>query len=81
MSVKTRIIGLSVQGNAVVIQMGAGTNHGVTSAWKGAIVDSNDQPVPGGQVTLVRVDKHVTVGKVQLTPQQIRNTPFVRLEP
>lgn len=80
-TVKTRIIGMSLQSDAVVIQMGAGTNQGVTSTWKAVVVDANDQPVAGGQVTLVRVDKQVSVGRVQLLPDQIKSTPFVRFEP
>jgi hypothetical protein len=80
-AVKTRIVMVQVAGNGLRITFGAGANHGVTMAWKAMVVDDADVPVPGGAVTLVRVDKGWTAGTVMLTTQQVQNARFVRLEP
>jgi hypothetical protein len=39
----------------------------------------SEQPLAGGDVTVIRVDKGVTVGKVRLTTDQLAANARVRL--
>jgi hypothetical protein len=75
-----RIIGNNVQGSDVIITIGAGTNSGIQKGW-GAVVlrGDSDQPLAGGEVTVIRVDKGVTVGKVHLTTDQLSANSRVKL--
>jgi hypothetical protein len=42
---------------------------------------SSDSPLPGGEVTVVRVDKKATLGKVHLTLDQLESNSRVKLSP
>jgi hypothetical protein len=63
-----RVIATSVQGNEVIITIGAGFNAGVRNGWTAKLlrVDSDD-PLPGGKIKVIRVDKAVTVGRMRAT--------------
>jgi hypothetical protein len=75
-----RIIQNNVSGSDVIITIGAGTNSGVQKNWGANVLrGDSDQPLAGGEVTVIRVDKAVTVGKVHLTTDQIAANPRVRL--
>jgi len=75
-----RIIGNTVQGSDVIITIGAGTNSGVQKSWGAQVLRGDtDQPLAGGEVTVIRVDKGVTVGKVRLTTDQLASNSRVRL--
>jgi len=75
-----RIIGNTVQGSDVIITIGAGTNSGVQKTWGAHVLrGESDQPLAGGEVTVIRVDKGVTVGKVHLTTDQLAANARVRL--
>jgi len=75
-----RIIQNNVSGGDVIITIGAGTNSGVQKTWGASVLrGDSDQPLAGGEVTVIRVDKSVTVGKVHLTTDQIASNPRVRL--
>lgn len=75
-----RIIGNVVQGSDVVITIGVGTNSGVGKGWTAQVLrGDSDSPLAGGEVTVIRVDKAVTVGKVHLTTDQISSNSRVRL--
>ena len=77
-----RIIGNNVQGSDVIITIGAGTNSGVQKTWGAHVLRGDtDQPLAGGEVTVIRVDKGVTVGKVHLTTDQLSQNSRVRLSP
>ena len=75
-----RIIAKSIQGNEVIITIGAGSAQGVQQNWVGTVLrgDTNE-PLAGGGITVVRIDKGVTVGKVKLTADQLLQNPRVRL--
>ncbi|MDQ3367597.1 MAG: hypothetical protein M3680_19420 [Myxococcota bacterium] len=80
--VKARVIGNNVQGSDVIIQISAGLAQGVKKDWKGQVLrGDSDSPYAGGDVTLIRVDKNLTVGKVRLTTDQISANPYVKLSP
>jgi hypothetical protein len=75
-----RIIGNVVQGSDVVITIGVGTNSGVGKGWTAQVLrGDSDSPLAGGEVTVIRVDKGVTLGKVHLTTDQISANARVRL--
>jgi hypothetical protein len=78
--VVARIIGNAVSGQDVIITIGAGSNSGVQKDWTATVLrgDTN-QPLAGGEVTVIRVDKAVTVGKVRLTMDQLAANSRVRL--
>jgi hypothetical protein len=43
------------------------------------LTGTSDTALPGGQITVIRVDKAVTVGKVRLTQDQLSANPRVKL--
>jgi hypothetical protein len=78
---KARVIGLYVTGTGLELTIGAGANHGVTMRWRATMADAAGQAVPGGALTLVRVDSHITKGTIQWTAGQVQANPIVLLEP
>jgi hypothetical protein len=77
-----RVIGISVRNNGLDIVIAAGGNQGITATWKATIVDSQTgTPIPGGTITVFRVDPTTTRGHVLLSTAQLRSTPHVRFEP
>jgi hypothetical protein len=75
-----RIIGTSIQGTEVIVTIGAGSNSGIEPTWTAHVLSgATNQPLAGGEVKVIRVDKAVTVGKVHLTPDQLLANPRVRL--
>lgn len=84
-AVNARVIKTVVIGSKVEITLAVGQNAGVTTAWKATVValdpNGGQTPVPNGAVTLVRVDRGIAVGMIDLTVDEIRRAPYVRLEP
>jgi hypothetical protein len=75
-----RVINSSIQGSEVIVTIAAGTNSGVQSNWNAQVMrGDSDQPLAGGTITVIRVDKAVTVGKAKLTADQLLANPRVRL--
>jgi hypothetical protein len=75
-----RIIGNKVSGSDVVITIGAGTNSGVQDKWRATVLrGDSDQPLTGGEVTGLHVDKNVSSGKVHLSTDQLAANSRVRL--
>jgi hypothetical protein len=75
-----RIINSSIQGGNVIVTIGAGTNSGIATTWKATVLrGDSDQPLAGGDIDLVRVDRAVTIGKVRLTTDQLLSNSRVRL--
>jgi hypothetical protein len=77
--VTARVLRNEIQGNDTIITIAIGTKFGVTKDWTGVMVRDN-QPVPGGEVTIFRVTETFSVGKVHLTPDQLKNAT-VKLSP
>jgi hypothetical protein len=80
--VTARIINLRVQGRTVLITIAAGADQGITRDWTGHVLrgDSTSE-LDGGTVTLIRVAKRDTLGKVHLTTDQLSANPRVKLTP
>ena len=75
-----RIIGNNISGQDVIVTIAAGTNSGVQKSWGATVLrGDSDQPLAGGEVTVIRVDKGVTVGKVRLSTDQLAANSRVRL--
>ncbi len=75
-----RIIGSSIQGSEVIITIGAGSNSGIAPDWTAHVLSgTGNNPLAGGDIKVVRVDKAVTVGKTRLTADQLLANPRVKL--
>jgi len=71
-----------VQGTDVLITIAVGLDQGVGKTWHGHVLrGDSDTPMDGGEVTVIRVGKRETVGKVHLTTDQISSNPRVKLSP
>jgi len=79
-----RIIENKLQGSDVLITIAVGSDppNLVTKAWHGTVLQgTSETPLPGGQVTVVRVDETATLGKVHLTLDQLESNSRVKLSP
>jgi len=76
-----RVINTAIQGSELTVTIGAGSSSGIRSNWTAHVLSGNngEQPLAGGEIKVVRVDKAVTVGKVKLTADQLLANPRVRL--
>jgi hypothetical protein len=75
-----RIIGNSISGADLIITIGQGSASGVTKAWSATVLKGDtDEPLRGGDVQVIRVEKSLTVGKVHLTTDQLSTNSRVRL--
>ena len=80
--VTTRVLKNEVQGADTIITIGAGTNSGIQKTWRATVLRGDtDQPLSGGEVQIIRVDKAATVGKVKLTTDQIKANDRVKFSP
>jgi hypothetical protein len=75
-----RITKNTVSGADLIITIGQGTDGGVQKDWTATVLKgATDEPLRGGDVTVVRVEKTFTVGRVRLTPDQLSTNSRVRL--
>jgi hypothetical protein len=80
--VTARVIKTEIQQNDTIITIAAGTDQGVSKAWKGHVLRADsDSPMDGGDVIVIRVGKRETIGKAHLTTDQISANPRVKLIP
>jgi len=80
--VTTRVLKNEVQGSDTIITIGAGSNSGIQKGWRANVLrGDSDQPLSGGEVTIIRIDKAATVGKVKLTTDQIKANDRVKFSP
>jgi hypothetical protein len=80
--VTTRVLKNEVQGSDTIITIGAGTNSGIAKGWRATVLRGDtDQPLSGGEVQIIRIDKAATVGKVKLTTDQIKANDRVKFSP
>jgi hypothetical protein len=81
--VKGRVLKADVQGSDVIITIGVGTDQGVgKSGWSGKVLrGDSDVALSGGDVTIIKIDKRQTIGKVHLTTDQVNENPWVKLSP
>ena len=67
-----RVIKTEIQQNDTIITVAAGSDQGVSKTWKGHVLRGDSgSPMDGGEVTVIRVGKRETIGKVHLTTDQI----------
>jgi hypothetical protein len=77
-----RVIKTEVQGTEVLVTVAVGSDQGVAKGWTGRVLRGDtDNPLDGGDVTVIRVGKRETIGKVKLTTDQISTNPRVKLSP
>jgi hypothetical protein len=77
-----RVIKNEVQGSETLITIAVGEEQGVSKGWTGRVLrGDSDNPVDGGDVTVIRVGKRETIGKTRLTTDQISANPRVKLSP
>src|SRR3569623_1822287 len=77
-----RVIKTEIQQNDTIVTVAAGSDQGVSKAWKGHVLRGDSAtPMDGGEVTVIRVGKRETIGKVHLTTDQISANPRVKLIP
>lgn len=80
--VVTRVLKNEVQGTDTIITIGAGSNSGIAKGWRATVLRGDtDQPMSGGDVQIIRIDKGATVGKVKLTTDQIKANDRVKFSP
>jgi hypothetical protein len=79
-----RIVSKEVRGSETIVVVGVGKNQGVKKGWKAAVLKTADITagiVAGGEGTITDVDASTTKVSLRLSPDQISQTPFVRLSP
>jgi hypothetical protein len=79
-----RVVGREVEGGEIALRIGAGSDQGITKAWRAMIIsgpDLKDRPVPGGEVQIISVDKTRIRGKTKLTAGQVDANPYVKFVP
>jgi len=80
--VTARVVKQEVQGDGVVITVASGSAQGIGKGWKGTVLrGDSDQPLPGGDVVVVRIDKNVVIARVKLTSDQVTANPRVKFSP
>jgi hypothetical protein len=71
-----------VQGGDVVVTIAVGSDQGVGKGWTGRVLRGDSETaMDGGEVTVIRVGKRETIGKVKLTTDQVAANPKVKLSP
>jgi hypothetical protein len=77
-----RVIKAEVQGSDTLITIAVGEDQGVVKGWTGRVLrGDSDNPIDGGDVTVIRSGKRETLGKTHLTTDQINANPRVKLSP
>ena len=72
---------LTAEGNAL-LTVAVGSDNNVAKGWHGKVLrGDSDTPLDGGDVTVIRVGKRETIGKVHLTTDQVGANPRVKLSP
>jgi hypothetical protein len=80
--VTARVMKSDFQGGETIITIGAGKASGVAKGWRVYVLRGDtDSPLPGGEVSVVRIDNNFTVGKVRLTVDQLKANDRVKLTP
>jgi hypothetical protein len=77
-----RVIKTEIQGSDVLVTISGGSDQGVGKGWHGKVLRADtDSPLDGGDVSVIRVGKRETIGKVHLTTDQVGANPRVKLSP
>lgn len=80
--IKARVLKVDVSGGNVLVTLSAGSDMGVDRNWTGQVMRGDStSPLAGGKITIIRVDKTITVAKVPLTTDLVTANPIVILNP
>jgi hypothetical protein len=80
--IKARVIKVDVSGDTVIITLSAGSDMGVDKNWTGQVMRGDTlNPLVGGKITIIRVDKQRTIAKVPLTTDLVTSNPIVIMQP
>lgn len=77
--VRARVINIKVVGDQTAVTVSAGSLQGVDKTWSGHYIDNEGHSLPG-RLTVIRVDKSLSVWITDLTPDQLKQSSLVRLE-
>lgn len=79
---EARVVDLELSGNERIVTVLAGSEQGIGKTWRGAFVDrATNKPLAGGEVTIIRIDRRVTIVKTKLTAEQIRANKAIAFLP
>ena len=77
-----RIIATAVSGGEVIVTIGRGSDDQIARTWRAEVLrGDSDQPLLGGSVLVIRVDKRTVIGKVRLPKELLFDNSRVRLSP
>ncbi|HEY4056106.1 MAG TPA: hypothetical protein VGM39_05830 [Kofleriaceae bacterium] len=77
-----RVIAETEQGTDLVSTIGIGEDQGLTTTWRPVLLSGeSDQPLAGGEIHVVRVNRHVTLGTVHVAKQVLEANTRVRFDP
>jgi hypothetical protein len=80
--IKARVIGVKVQGDAVVVTISAGSAQKVDKSWTARVMRGDTkEPMLGAHVEIFRVDEKMTFARVTgLTVDQVNANPLIVLQ-
>lgn len=81
-----RVVGLEVSSEEgqdfAIVTILAGKDRGVQSSWHAHFRDgTTDKLLPGGDATIIRIDKRSMIVKTHLSAEQVRANKMVELDP
>lgn len=80
--IKARVVKVDVAGASTLVTIAAGSEQGVDKTWGGQVMRGDTAAaMPGGKLTIIRIDKQFTIAKVGLTTDIVTSNPYVILQP
>lgn len=80
--VKGRITNVQQSSSGAILTINKGKNAGVDRGWAGTVLrGSSDDPLEGGEFTVIKVTAREAIGKVKLSVDQVKNNRSVLLTP
>jgi hypothetical protein len=77
-----RVVDLDIYRDSTVVTVMRGSDNGLAKGWKAAFREgTTTKLLPGGDATVIRVDRRSTVLKTTLTPEQVRANRVVQFDP
>ncbi|WP_428263013.1 hypothetical protein [Haliangium sp.] len=78
--IEARITRTQRSSGGVIITISAGKNRSIEKGWRGTLLSGGSQnPLPGGEFTVIRVTRNECIGKVALSMDQVRANLRVEL--
>jgi hypothetical protein len=80
--VLSRAIKVDIVNDAVFVTIGAGSESGIEKSWSGTLLRGDTKnPLTGGKIQIIRVDKTRTIAKVTVTTDIVSANPVILLQP